>query len=92
VIGTLFFIPVVGGLAGAAIGALAKATEDAGITREQLENIRSEITEGTSALFLVTEQADLDLLGDRVRMHSTLLASNLTKEERSVLLETFGGA
>ena len=91
-IGTLFFIPVVGGLAGAAIGALAKATGDAGITREQLESIRTEITPGTSALFLVTERADLDLLGDRVRMHSTLLASNLTKEERDVLLETFGGA
>jgi uncharacterized membrane protein len=29
VIGTLFVVPVVGGLAGAAIGALAKATEDA---------------------------------------------------------------
>jgi len=92
VIGTLFFMPVVGGLAGAAIGALAKATEGAGISREHLESMRSEITEGTSALFLVTEQANLDPLGDRVRMHSTLLASNLTKEERDVLLETFGGA
>src|SRR3954470_23900648 len=30
-VGALFFIPVVGGLAGAAIGALAKASEDAGI-------------------------------------------------------------
>jgi uncharacterized membrane protein len=92
VIGTLFFIPVLGGLAGAAIGALAKTTEGVGISKEQLENIRSEITEGTSALFLVTEQANLDPLGDRVRIHSTLLTSNLTKEERSVLLETFGGA
>ena len=92
VIGTLFFMPVVGGLAGAGIAALAKTTDRAGISREQLESIRSEITEGTSALFLVTEQANLDPLGDRVRMHSTLLASNLTKEERDVLLETFGGA
>ena len=92
VIGTLFFVPVVGGLAGAAIGALAKATERAGISKEQLESIRSEITEGTSALFLVTEQGKLDPLGDRVRMHSTLLDSNLTKDEERVLLETFGGA
>jgi uncharacterized membrane protein len=91
-IGTLFFIPVVGGLAGAALGALAKVTEDAGITKEQLETIRDEITEGTSALFLVTEQGDLDRLGDRMRMHSKLLATNLTDAERSLLLETFGGA
>ena len=90
-IGTLFFVPVVGGLAGAALGALAKATEDAGITKEQLETIRGEVTEGTSALFAVTEQGDLDRLGDRMRgMHSTLLATNLTDAERGVLLETFG--
>jgi uncharacterized membrane protein len=91
-IGTLFFLPVVGGLAGAALGALAKATQDAGITKEQLEKIRGEVTEGTSALFVVTEQGDLDRLGDRMRgMHSTLVATNLTDAERGVLLETFGG-
>ena len=91
-IGTLFFMPVAGGLAGAALGALAKSTEDAGITREQLERIRAEVTEGTSALFLVTEQGDLDRLGDRMRgMHSTLVATNLTDAERGELLETFGG-
>jgi uncharacterized membrane protein len=93
-IGTLFFLPIVGGLAGAALGALAKSTEDAGITKEQLEKIRIEITEGTSALFVVTEQGDLDRLGDRMRgMHSSaLLATNLTDAERGLLLETFGGA
>jgi uncharacterized membrane protein len=92
-IGTLFFVPVVGGLAGAAIGALSKASEDAGITKEQLEKIRSEVTEGTSALFVVTEEGDLDRLGERFRgMHSTLLATNLTDAERDVLFETFGGA
>jgi uncharacterized membrane protein len=92
-IGTLFFLPVVGGLAGAALGAVVKATEDAGITKEQLESIRAEVTEGTSALFAVTEQGNLDRLGERMRgMNSTLLATNLTDAERSVLLETFGGA
>jgi uncharacterized membrane protein len=92
-IGTLFFLPIVGGLAGAALGALAKKTEDAGITKEQLEKIRDEVTEGTSALFLVTEQGNLDRLGERFHgMHSTLIATNLTEGERSILLETFGGA
>lgn len=92
-IGALFFLPIVGGLAGAALGALAKKTEDAGITKEQLEKIRDEVTEGTSALFLVTEQGNLDRLGERFHgMHSTLIATNLTEGERSILLETFGGA
>ena len=91
-IGALFFMPVVGGLAGAALGAISKATEDAGITKEQLEQIRTQVTEGTSALFLVTEQGDLDRLGERFHgLHNKLIATNLTDAERSVLLETFGG-
>jgi len=92
-IGTLFFVPVVGGLAGAALGALAKSTKDAGITKEQLEKIRVEVTEGTSALFVVTEEGNLDRLGDRMRgmRSSALLATNLTDAERDMLLEAFGG-
>ncbi len=89
--GSLFFVPVVGGVVGASIGAISKATQDSGITREQLETIRTQITEGTSALFAVTENADFDRLGDRLKMSSTLIATNLTEAERSVLLETFGG-
>jgi uncharacterized membrane protein len=92
--GSLFFVPVVGGVAGAAIGAISKATKDAGIDKEQLETIRTQITEGTSALFAVTDEADIDRLGERLRLHSmgsTLVATNLTEAERRVLLETFGG-
>lgn len=88
--GSLFLVPVVGGVVGAAVGAISKATQDAGITREQLETIRTQITEGTSALFAVTEGADLDRLGDWLRMDSTLIATNLTDAERAVLVETFG--
>jgi uncharacterized membrane protein len=91
-IGSLFFVPVVGGVAGAAIGAISKATQDAGIDKKDLETIRTQITEGTSALFAVTEEGDLDRLGERFRgMNSTLVATNLTDAERKVLLETFGG-
>jgi uncharacterized membrane protein len=91
-IGALFFLPVVGGLAGAALGGLAKKTEDAGITKEQLEKIRTEVTEGTSALFLVTEQGDIDRLAERMHgLHNTLVTTNLTDAERSELLEAFGG-
>ena len=90
--GSLFLVPVVGGIAGAAIGAISKATKDAGIDKKALETIRTEITEGTSALFAVTEEGDLDRLGERfVGMHSTLVATNLTESERRTLLETFGG-
>ena len=91
VIGALFLVPVIGGVAGAAIGALSKSTEDVGIKKEDLERIRTELTEGTSALFVVTEHGDLDRLGERFHgWGSTLVATNLTDEERKVLLETFG--
>ena len=88
--GALFFVPLVGAAAGAAIGGLAKATEGVGITKEQLETIRAEITEGTSALFLVTEQGNLDLVGERFHgAHMKLIDTNLTEAERKLLLETF---
>ena len=91
VIGALFLVPVIGGIAGAAIGALSKSTEGAGIKKEDLERIRTEVTEGTSALFVVTEHGDLDRLGERFHgWGSTLVATNLTDEEREVMLETFG--
>lgn len=91
-LGALFFVPVIGGVAGAAIGAIAKMTQDAGIGKEQLETIRTNVTPGTSALFVVTEQGDLDRVGERFHhMNSKLIATNLTDSERRVLLETFGG-
>jgi uncharacterized membrane protein len=92
-VGALFFVPVAGGVAGAAIGALAKSTEDVGITKQQLETIRTEVTEGSSALFIVTEEGDLDRLGERFHgMEKKLVATNLTEGERDILIETFGGA
>ncbi|MFC7528678.1 DUF1269 domain-containing protein [Actinoplanes sp. GCM10030250] len=91
VIGGLFLVPVVGGVVGAGLGALAKATQGTGIDRETLERIRTEITEGTSALFLVTDHGDLDRLGERFHgLHSKLIATNLTEGEREVLQDTFG--
>ena len=91
-LGALFFVPVIGGVAGAAIGAISKMTQDAGITKEQLHKIRTEVTPGTSALFAVTEEGDLDRVGERFHgMHSKLIDTNLTEAEREVLLETFGG-
>ncbi|MFC7494135.1 MULTISPECIES: DUF1269 domain-containing protein [unclassified Nocardioides] len=89
--GALFAIPIAGLAVGAGIGALAKATDGTGITKGDMERIRSEVTPGTSALFLVTEGADLDRLGERFHgRDSKLISTNLTPAERETLLETFG--
>lgn len=90
--GALFAVPIVGGVVGAGIGALSKATQDTGIRKEDLERIRTEVVEGTSALFVVTEEGNLDRLGERFRgFDTTLVSTNLTDAERATLLETFGG-
>jgi uncharacterized membrane protein len=91
-IGMLFFIPVFGALAGAAIGATVKAMDGTGITKKDVERIRDEVTPGTSALFMVTENADFDRLGERFHgMKWQLVSTNLTDVERKVLVDTFGG-
>ena len=91
--GALFMVPVAGVVLGAGIGALAKATDGTGITKKDLERIRTEIVPGTSALFMVTEDANLDQLGEHVHAReATLISTNLTEAERATMLETFGGA
>ena len=89
--GALFFVPLLGAAAGAGIGALTTAFGKVGITKEQMDTLRWQIREGTSALFVVTDQADLDKVGERFHgMHSLLIDTNLTDVERGRLLETFG--
>jgi uncharacterized membrane protein len=90
--GALFMVPVAGAVLGAGIGALAKATDGTGITKGDLERIRTEVVEGSSALFMVTEDASLDRLGERFHgRDATLISTNLTDAEKATLLETFGG-
>jgi len=89
--GGLFFVPLLGVAVGAAAGAITKAVSAVGIPESQLDQIREQITPGTSLLCAVTENADMDRLGERLHgLHSTLIATNLTDAERSLLLETFG--
>jgi uncharacterized membrane protein len=62
-----------------------------GIGKEELDRIRENVTEGTSALFAVTDEGDLDRVGERFHgMHMKLVETNLTEEERKLLLDTFG--
>jgi uncharacterized membrane protein len=91
-IGSLFFMPLLGAAAGAGAGALHQATDGIGMHKDELESIRSQVTEGTSALMVITDEGNLDAVGERFHgMHWTLVDTNLTDPERKVLIETFGG-
>ena len=89
--GLLFFIPFLGMAMGAAIGALAGHFTDYGIDDDFIKSVRSEVTEGTSALFLLTGSATVDKLQDQLKGQvGTLIKSNLSKEQEDKLNEAFG--
>src|SRR6266700_4949104 len=58
--GLLFFVPIFGLAVGAAMGALAGHFAHYGIDDDFINQVRSQITPGTSALFLLASGAVLD--------------------------------
>ena len=92
VLGAAFLVPLVGLASGAAIGAMANKYKSVGIDEKQIEEIRAQVKEGNSALFLITQAANLDRLGERfIGTNMKLIQTNLTDAERASLYETFGG-
>jgi uncharacterized membrane protein len=90
VVGSMFFVPVIGAAAGAGVGALYQHLQGVGLTEEQLDSIKEQTTPGSSVLFAVTDEGDLDRLGERFRgFEGHLVSTNLTGPERALLLETF---
>ena len=89
--GLLFFIPFLGMAMGAAVGALAGHFTDYGISDDFIKQVREKVTEGTSALFLLTEQATVDKVADAFKgTKMELIQSNLSTEQEKKLREAFG--
>lgn len=89
--GLLFFVPFFGLAVGAAIGALAGHFANYGIDNDFIESVRSKITPGTSALFLLTTGAVLDKVVEAVKdIPFEIIQTNLSKEQESALKEAFG--
>jgi uncharacterized membrane protein len=89
--GLIFFIPFFGLAVGAAMGALTGKMADYGIDDNFIKQTREKITEGTSALFLMTSDAVQDKVIDELKNFDfELIASNLTKEQEEQLVEAFG--
>lgn len=88
--GLIFFVPIFGMVVGAALGALTGSMADVGISDEFIRSVRSKVTEGTSALFLMTSGAVQDKVKEAFRgMDFELIASNLSKEEEDKLRAAF---
>jgi uncharacterized membrane protein len=88
--GLIFFVPFFGLAMGAAMGALGGKMADYGISDEFIKQTREKVTEGTSALFLMTSDAVQDKVAAELKgMEFELIASNLTKEQEEQLMASF---
>jgi uncharacterized membrane protein len=88
--GLLFFVPFFGLAIGAAMGGLAGAFADYGIDDNFIKSVRNQVTEGTSALFLMTSGAVQDKVAEAFKgTKFELIASNLTKEQEENLRTAF---
>ena len=89
--GLLFLVPFFGMAMGAAMGALAGHFSDYGISDDFIKQVRAKVTEGTSALFLLTEQATIDKVADAFKgTKMELIQSNLSHEQEAQLKAAFG--
>jgi uncharacterized membrane protein len=90
--GLLFFVPFLGLAIGAAMGALGGKMQDYGISDQLIKDIKSKVTEGTSALFVLSANA----VGDRVVAEMKkwpqfeILSTNLSAEQEAQLRAEFG--
>jgi uncharacterized membrane protein len=89
-LGVIFFTPLFGMALGAAFGALGGAFRDYGIDDDFIKRVRSEVTQGTSALFLMTSDAVVDRVAERLKGTTfDVIATNLSKEQEQKLREAF---
>ena len=88
--GLIFFVPFFGLAVGAAFGAIGAKMADYGISDEFIKKTREQVTEGTSALFLMTTDAVQDKVIEELKGEQfELIASNLTKEQEEQLKAAF---
>jgi uncharacterized membrane protein len=88
--GFIFMMPFFGAAIGAASGALGGAFRDYGIDDDFIRRLRSEVVEGTSALFLMTSGAVLDRVAAALKGQPfEILATNLSREQEEKLRQAF---
>ena len=89
--GFLFFAPMLGLAVGAALGGLSGKFRDYGINDDFIKDVRSKVTEGTSALFLLTGAASREKIQEAFRnVKMDLITSNLSEAQEAELRAAFG--
>ncbi len=89
--GLIFFVPFFGLAVGAAMGALSGKFADYGIDDNFIKQMRDKVTEGTSALFLLTSGAVVDKIVEALKGQTfEIISTNLPKEKEDELRAAFG--
>jgi uncharacterized membrane protein len=90
--GLIFFTPLLGIILGAAAGAISGRLTDYGINDDFIRDVKGKVTEGTSALFLLTGQVIVDKVEAAFAPEEKgeLIQSNLSTEQEAKLREDFG--
>jgi uncharacterized membrane protein len=89
--GLIFFVPFFGAAIGAAMGALSGHFADYGIGKDFIDQVRSKVKEGTSALFLLLGQVTADRVVEAFKAAPKfeIIASNLSHEQEEKLKAAF---
>ena len=89
--GMIFFVPLLGAAIGAATGAITGSLTDVGIDDRFINKIRDQVTPGTSALFVLTSDADVDRIAQGFvgGPLGELIHTDLTPEQEAALREIF---
>jgi len=90
--GMIFFTPLLGVVVGMTAGALSGRFTDYGINDDFIKDVQGKVTEGTSALFLMTASVTLDKVEAAFAPEEKgeLIQSNLSLEQEAKLREDFG--
>jgi len=85
--GMVFFVPLLGAATGAAGGALAGSLTDVGIDDNFINKVRDQVTPGTSALFVLGNDAVLDTIEAAIARHrptGKILTTLSTEQDRAL--------
>jgi uncharacterized membrane protein len=89
--GILFFVPILGAAVGAGIGALHGSLGHIGIDDKFIDQVKGAVTEGTSALFLMSSSGVSDRITQRfIGNKPELIATNVGPDQEAKLREAFG--
>ena len=93
-IGMIFLNPLLGAAVGAGAGAISGKLRDIGISNDFMKELAENLTEGTSALFILIREAAADKVLDRLKQKDfkgKILQTSLEVDEEDELRKVLEG-